>query len=1123
MTTQTPTTRTFPRLKTAKRDESSDTIKSYKSGASFKGTLKEHKKIGQGVFVWPNGARYEGQFEDNIRTGQGCQLWEDGGKYEGMFLEDMRHGEGCATWTNGESYSGMFYKDRRHGLGTYNWPDGSSFNGTFYMDKKEGYGTFYFANGDKFEGLYKSDEREGPGVMTYTTNKQDVGLWHRENLVRLCLELDGAFTMKEHEEFEYNEDDHKKFINIEEVNNREDVINAILNPPSPFNYYPESNIKKDLKLLFNDSVDVKSMAVDIKSFDEEFFKNREPLKNNAEIKAINNTPSMIEMQKHILLHSYNEENIKIKVPKIIDGERTGFKKPGQKELDSQRFIKAAADGDLETVSALVDSGAVYVDVADSSGYTALVAAATNWHKDVINKLLDNGANVNKLTNEGVSALAACHVYFYPIEVFKYNIAERYMEKPPELAETQSEATGEDSLERKGILQTAKEDIKDPQIFDTNQNNNLESSKISQIKPNTDNKSKTLPPSNKIVTINPDATKEYSFENLGKLKRRERNGISYDDGILASDDETKQDDLTTELGDFESNTSVQNYDIDVKDDLVERCATQLSTNEMVTSSGRVSSHSLDTLGTARRKAVEKSQHRLMESVIRLLLKRGACPNASRVPMPVLFFAIKAADVDAVKELLLRGADTSATLSKEKGGLAALHIAVAIPGEEGVKITELLLNALAHPDVRAGLDDSFLNKHLMEEWSKDIIGENSAAILGGRTPLHIAAARDDNYKHACKIVHLLLDHNADPNLLCNGHSPLSLAITSGNDMVIDELLAWNANPSLPLTHGVGSALCVATSTEHEHRRTPQGRIQLVDKLVKAGANILAPVQIGPKRLSGTAVDYAYHLFNLDRRIAHMPYHALTYAERDTYNARRALLDHVGTIMRGAAIEKERDRLEDEMRHGQRSASPSENFVFVGAGAPLPPGVRSSKLKNGTAGESHVSFSAVAHDSRGRQRAVQENAEFIGNRKPLLKYCYECGRSVGVRLSTCTRCKEVYYCSKACKLKAWNARHKDECVRVGGRSPSPSGRNRIDSPTPTTKADYNEPATVANLIKDPRVKVPVKGKSMSAKYSDRKQVQDGRQIKTGIPGKTKKDKGPDIQDRNMRNANMDNYSFV
>ena len=56
--------------------------------------------------------------------------------------------------------------------------------------------------------------------------------------------------------------------------------------------------------------------------------------------------------------------------------------------------------------------------------------------------------------------------------------------------------------------------------------------------------------------------------------------------------------------------------------------------------------------------------------------------------------------------------------------------------------------------------------------------------------------------------------------------------------------------------------------------------------------------------------------DRRIAHMPYHALTHAERETFNARRQLLAHLGDILRGKAVERERARLEAEERIGRNS---------------------------------------------------------------------------------------------------------------------------------------------------------------------------------------------------------------
>ena len=60
----------------------------------------------------------------------------------------------------------------------------------------------------------------------------------------------------------------------------------------------------------------------------------------------------------------------------------------------------------------------------------------------------------------------------------------------------------------------------------------------------------------------------------------------------------------------------------------------------------------------------------------------------------------------------------------------------------------------------------------------------------------------------------------------------------------------------------------------------------------------------------------LYPQDRRIAHMPYHALTHTERDTYNARRRLLGHLGDILRQKAVDRERMRLYEEEMEGRGS---------------------------------------------------------------------------------------------------------------------------------------------------------------------------------------------------------------
>ena len=53
-----------------------------------------------------------------------------------------------------------------------------------------------------------------------------------------------------------------------------------------------------------------------------------------------------------------------------------------------------------------------------------------------------------------------------------------------------------------------------------------------------------------------------------------------------------------------------------------------------------------------------------------------------------------------------------------------------------------------------------------------------------------------------------------------------------------------------------------------------------------------------------------------------------------------------------------------------------------------------------------------------------------KKFPKWCYNCGRSVAVKLLPCSRCKKVFYCSNNCKQKGWNDLHKNECVLADSR---------------------------------------------------------------------------------------------
>ena len=97
--------------------------------------------------------------------------------------------------------------------------------------------------------------------------------------------------------------------------------------------------------------------------------------------------------------------------------------------------------------------------------------------------------------------------------------------------------------------------------------------------------------------------------------------------------------------------------------------------------------------------------------------------------------------------------------------------------------------------------------------------------GRTALHIACTREANAE-TLALVRLLLEYHADPNAVCNGQTPLSLAIALANEPVVDLLLTHpSTDPSTILGAGNGNALCLLLSTTYESRWPYSKRLKLV----------------------------------------------------------------------------------------------------------------------------------------------------------------------------------------------------------------------------------------------------------------------------------------------------------
>lgn len=498
--------------------------------------------------------------------------------------------------------------------------------------------------------------------------------------------------------------------------------------------------------------------------------------------AWNNEKMFITMLQHCFLHKNTENNMSFDVSKLLAGERGEFERAGKHERCCIDFLTKCSEGKVYEISELLRKHNLNPDLCDARGNTGIIFAVARDKVLVIKALVNSGANLDALNDEGLTPLNLCMARYLAVQ---YGISDWERAFLPEMEKVEDEDRSSlaDSLR---VSFAVEESVKCTESSERN-------SSVTDISDRT----KTL----------------LSKEMFSHIKTEESASLQAQGASLT--------DLTRLLRIFHISPGVQEFQmpythrVDKDQSYIFNTACvklmEKPTLKEIRDSGRQKSNTtpIQMEGEEDEEAEEKSAITDKLEVVRrtmlCLLHFGSDPDVGHVPFPALVMAVFTQSADIVEQLLESNADPDITTLGEN--MTALHTVASLqPSRQLIDVADVLLRYKANPNSRSSPTHWLL-------LNASILGQGFQNELPdlGKTPLHLLCMRydflSDHNDYFDNLAKLLLLNGADGNDMFLGHSPLSLAVVRGNVRLVETLLNMGkVDPNQKLGRGMGVPLTV-----------------------------------------------------------------------------------------------------------------------------------------------------------------------------------------------------------------------------------------------------------------------------------------------------------------------------